>query len=59
MPWHGVRRRKEIVAAFFADHGSAMEVDEFTLLSFAANDTDVLSVGRFRLMRARPARPRK
>jgi len=48
VPWHGVRRGKEAVAAFFADHGSAMEVDEFTPLSFAANDTDVLTVVRFR-----------
>ena len=43
-----VRRGKEAVAAFFADHGSAMEVDEFTPLSFAANDTGVLTVVRFR-----------
>ena len=48
VPWHGVRRGKEAVAAFFADHGSAMDVDEFTPLSFAADDTDVLTVGRFR-----------
>ena len=43
-----MRRGKEAVAAFFADHGAAMEVDEFTPLSFAANDTDVLTVVRFR-----------
>ena len=43
-----VRHGKEAVAAFFADHGRAMEVDEFTPLSFAANDTDVLTVVRFR-----------
>jgi hypothetical protein len=43
-----VRHGKETVAAFFAAHGSAMEVDEFTPLSFAANDTDVLTVVRFR-----------
>ena len=59
VPWHGVRRGKEAVAAFFADHGSAMEVDEFTPLSFAVNDTTYLPWSGFGLMRARPARPRK
>ena len=43
-----MRCGKEAVAAFFADHGRVMEVDEFTPLSFAANDTDVLTVVRFR-----------
>ena len=47
-PWYGVRHGKDAVAAFFADFGSTMEVEEFTPVSFAANDTDVLTVVRFR-----------
>jgi uncharacterized protein len=47
-PWYGVRHGKDAVAAFFAAFGSAMEVEEFTPVSFAANDTDVLTVVRFR-----------
>jgi ketosteroid isomerase-like protein len=47
-PWYGVRRGKDAVAAFFSDFGSTMEVEEFTPVSFAANDTDVLTVVRFR-----------
>ena len=47
-PWYGVRQGKDAVAAFFAAFGSAMEVEEFTPVSFAANDTDVLTVVRFR-----------
>jgi uncharacterized protein len=47
-PWYGVRHGKAAVAQFFTDFGSAMEVDEFTPLTFAANDTDVLTVVRCR-----------
>ena len=47
-PWHGVRHGQGAVAAFFADFGATMEVEEFTPVSIAANDTDVLSVVRFR-----------
>lgn len=47
-PWYGVRRGKDAVAAFFSDFGSTMEVEEFTPVSVAANDTDVLTVVRFR-----------
>jgi ketosteroid isomerase-like protein len=47
-PWYGVRHSRDAVAAFFSDFGSTMEVEEFTPVSFAANDTDVLSVVRFR-----------
>jgi ketosteroid isomerase-like protein len=47
-PWHGVRHGQEAVAAFFGEFGSTMEVEEFTLVSIAANDTDVLSVVQFR-----------
>jgi len=45
-PWYGVRQGKNAVAAFFSDFGSTMEVEEFTPVSFAANDTDVLTVVR-------------
>lgn len=47
-PWYGVRHGKDGVAEFFAAFGSAMEVEEFTPQSFAANDTDVFTVVRFR-----------
>jgi ketosteroid isomerase-like protein len=47
-PWYGVRHGKDGVAEFFAAFGSTMEVDEFTPVSLAANDTDVLTVIRFR-----------
>jgi uncharacterized protein len=47
-PWHGVRHGKDAVAKFFAEFGSTMEVEEFTPVSIAANDTDVLTVVRFR-----------
>ena len=47
-PWYGVRHGKDAVAEFFVAFGSAMEVDEFTPVSLAANDTDVLTVIRFR-----------
>jgi ketosteroid isomerase-like protein len=39
---------REAVAGFFADFGATMEVEEFTPISVAANDTDVLTVVRFR-----------
>jgi len=47
-PWYGVRHGKDAVAEFFTDFGSAMEVEEFTPLTFAANETDVLTVVRCR-----------
>ena len=47
-PWYGVRHGRDAVARFFTDYGSAMEVEEFTPVSLAANDTDVLTVVRFR-----------
>jgi uncharacterized protein len=47
-PWYGVRHGRDAVAAFFSDFGSTMELGEFTPVSFAANDTDVLTVVRFR-----------
>ena len=47
-PWYGVRHGKDAVAAFFTAFGSAMEIEEFTPASLAANDTDVLAVVRCR-----------
>ena len=47
-PWYGAHHGKDAVAGFFAAFGSAMEVEEFTPVSLAANDTDVLTVIRFR-----------
>jgi uncharacterized protein len=47
-PWYGVRHGKDGVAEFFTAFGSAMEVEEFTPVSMAANDTDVHAVVRFR-----------
>ena len=47
-PWYGVRHGKDAVAQFFTDFGSTMEVEECTPVSFAANDTDVLTVVRCR-----------
>ena len=47
-PWYGVRHGKDGVTAFFAAFGAAMEVEEFTPVSIAANDSDVLAVIRFR-----------
>jgi ketosteroid isomerase-like protein len=47
-PWYGVRHGKDGVADFFTAFGSTMEVEEFTPVSFAANDTDVHTVVRFR-----------
>jgi ketosteroid isomerase-like protein len=47
-PWYGVRHGKDGVAAFFTAFGSTMEVEEFTPVSLAANETDVLTVVRFR-----------
>jgi ketosteroid isomerase-like protein len=46
-PWYGPRRGKDEVAKFFEDIGGALEVTEFTPLSFAANDTEVMVLLRF------------
>lgn len=47
-PWYGVRHGHAGVGAFFEALGTTMEVEDFTPLSFAANDTDVLTVVRFK-----------
>jgi uncharacterized protein len=46
-PWYGVRHGRDAAAGFFAAFGGAMEVEEFTPVSMAANDTDVHTVVRF------------
>ncbi len=47
-PWYGVRHGKGEVAKFFEAYGTAMEVEEWTPLAFAASDADVHSVVRIR-----------
>jgi ketosteroid isomerase-like protein len=46
-PWHGVHKGKGEVPKFFAAIASNLEVLEFTPLTFASNETDVLTVVRF------------
>jgi len=47
-PWYGARTGKEGVGAFFDAFGKTMEVEDFTPLTFAADDNgDVLTVVRF------------
>jgi len=48
-PWYGARSGHEGVARFFADVGSVSEVLEFTPLSFAANDSEVHTLVRYRV----------
>lgn len=47
-PWYGLRSGKSEVSDFFEQFGSTMEVDEFTPVAFAANDTDVMTLVRLR-----------
>ena len=47
-PWYGVHQGKAGVGAFFQEFGGAMEVQEFTPFAFAANDSEVHTVVRFR-----------
>jgi ketosteroid isomerase-like protein len=47
-PWYGVRLGKDGVVSFFEAFGSAMEVAEFTPLTFAGNEDAVLTVVHFR-----------
>jgi ketosteroid isomerase-like protein len=42
VPWYGSSRDKEGVAQFFKEIGSSIEVTEFTPLSFASNEADVM-----------------
>ena len=59
-PWWGIRKGKDGVGAFFDAFGKAMDVEDFTPLTFAADDNgDVLTVVRLatRSTRDRQARP--
>lgn len=47
-PWYGVKHGKAGVTEFFQVFGATMEVEEFTPISIAANESDVLTVVRFR-----------
>ncbi len=46
-PWHGIHKGKGEVPKFFEVLSKHVQVDRFDLLTFAANDTDVLTVVRF------------
>lgn len=46
-PWHGIHQGKAEVPHFFKALGDNLEITEFTPLSFAANDTDVMVVTRW------------
>jgi uncharacterized protein len=43
-PWHGIHRGKAEVPSFFKTLAGTLEITEFTPLSFASNDTDVMVV---------------
>ena len=43
-PWHGIHKGKAEVPNFFKALGENLEITEFTPLSFAANETDVMVV---------------
>ena len=47
-PWYGVRHGKAGVGEFFQAFGTTMEVEEFTPLTFGANDDEVFAVVRFK-----------
>jgi ketosteroid isomerase-like protein len=46
-PWHGIHQGKAEVPHFFKTLAENLEITEFTPLSFAANDTDVMVVTRW------------
>jgi ketosteroid isomerase-like protein len=46
-PWHGIHQGKAEVPHFFKALGENLEITEFTPLSLAANDTDVMVVTRW------------
>ena len=43
-PWYGVCRGRDAVAGFFQKFGSNMTVQQFDVVSIAANDTDVHTI---------------
>ena len=46
-PWHGIHHGKAEVPNFFKALGDSLQITEFTPLSFASNDTDVMVVTRW------------
>jgi uncharacterized protein len=46
-PWHGIHRGKAEVPNFFKALADSLQITEFTPLSFASNDTDVMVVTRW------------
>ena len=46
-PWYGPHHGRQGVQEFFERFGSTMDVQEFTPVSFAGNDTEVHTVVRF------------
>lgn len=52
-PWYGVKHGKAEVPDFFKELGSAVSVTEFTPLSIASNDTDVMAVIHFAMTSTR------
>jgi ketosteroid isomerase-like protein len=52
-----VRHGKQAVAGFFAAFGQAMDLQEFTPLTMAANDDDVLAVVRCRAIARETGQP--
>jgi ketosteroid isomerase-like protein len=47
-PWYGVKHGKDGVTSFFQAYASSMEVDEFTPVTFAANEDAVFTIVRCR-----------
>ena len=47
VPWYGSYRGNGEVPRFFKEIGSNVDVTEFTLLSLASNDTDVIATVRW------------
>ena len=47
-PWYGLHKGPQGVGDFFTAFGGAMDVEDFTPLTFAASDDDVLTVVRFK-----------
>lgn len=47
-PWYGAHRGRDGATAFFQAFGATVEVEEFAPQTFAGNDTDVMTVVRYR-----------
>jgi hypothetical protein len=43
-PWYGVKHGKDGVTSFFQAYGGTMEVDEFTPVTFAADEDAVFTI---------------